>query len=49
MGEVKNILAQLRSFFGYLTLSYFADDYRKQSDEDKKQLRHGIEDGSFNY
>jgi hypothetical protein len=44
-----NILARIREFFGYPSLSAFGKDWRALTDEDKDQIKKGIEDGSLNY
>lgn len=43
------ILTRIKEFFGYKTLAEFAKDWKLLSDEDKAQIKSGIEDGSLTY
>lgn len=42
-------LGKIREFFGYASLADFGKDWRQLTDEDKDQIRTGIEDGTLNY
>lgn len=39
----------VKEFFGYKTMADFRKDWQQLSDQDKKDLRIGIENGTFTY
>ena len=42
-------IKDIKAFFGYPTLAAFSADWKALPDEDKKQIRQGLLDGTFNY
>jgi hypothetical protein len=49
MAENALTLKDFRIFFGYATLAEFSADWKRLSDQDKKDIRQGIQDGTYNY
>lgn len=47
--DTRPVLTKIREFFGYPNIAAFGKDWRNLTDEDKAQIKHGIEDGSLNY
>lgn len=45
----KTGLALVAEYFGYAKLGEFRADWSELSDESKRQLRDGIENGTFTY
>jgi hypothetical protein len=46
--EGRNLLKELREFFA-MSAGDFAREYKKLGDQDKKDLKKGIEDGTLTY
>lgn len=42
-------MLKVRDFFGYKNMAEFRKDWTALTEEDKRQLREGIENGTFTY
>lgn len=42
-------LKDLKAYFGYEKLTEFSKDWKELSEESRKQIKDGINDGTFNY
>ena len=42
-------LKDLAKYFGYAKLSDFSKDWQTLTDQDKKDIKSGVADGTFNY
>ena len=49
MAEAALTLKDFKAFFGCDTLAEFSADWRKLSDQDKKGIREGIQNDTYNY
>ena len=42
-------LTRIKDFFNYPTLKAFASDWKALTEEDKAQIKQGVEDGTLTY
>ena len=42
-------LTDVKNYFGYPSLSAFGVDWKQMPDEDRRQIREGIGNGTFTY
>lgn len=42
-------IKDMKEFFGYTKLADFSKDWKELTDDDKKQIRQGLADGTYNY
>jgi hypothetical protein len=42
-------LKDVKEYFGYSTLSEFSQDWKKLSEDERQQIKSGLENGSLTY
>lgn len=42
-------LKEIKDFFGYKTLKAFSDDWKLLDENSRRQIRQGLEDGTYTY